>query len=149
MGSITFKLKKVSENAVVPKYAHIGDAGMDLYSVDEKTIPPHGRALISTGIAIALPDGYEAQIRSRSGLALKSGVFVLNSPGTIDTGYTGTIGVVLMNTTDEPFNVKVGDRIAQMVLASVTKGFAIVVDELDETDRGAGGFGSTGVAAKI
>jgi dUTP pyrophosphatase len=147
--SITFKLKKLSENAVVPKYAHYGDAGMDLYCSESVSIAPNGRCLVHTGIAIQLPDGYEAQIRSRSGLALKKGIFVLNSPGTIDTGYTGEIGVVLMNTTKDKFDVNVGDRIAQMVIEPITLGKAIVVDELDTTERGAGGFGSTGVSGKI
>jgi len=147
--SISFKLKKLSDKAVVPQYAHIGDAGMDLYATEDVTIPPMSAKLVHTGIAVALPDGYEAQIRSRSGLALKSGVFVLNSPGTIDTGYRGEIGVILFNTTTADFALSVGSRIAQMVLAPITKGTAVVVEDLDETDRGVGGFGSTGVTESI
>lgn len=146
---ITFKLKKLSDNAIVPKYAHVGDAGMDLYSTEEVRIPPMSAKLVHTGIAIALPDGYEAQIRSRSGLALKSGVFVLNSPGTVDSCYRGEIGVILFNTTKHDFYVQSGSRVAQMVLAPITIGEAVVVEDLDETDRGDGGFGSTGITNKL
>lgn len=146
---ITFKLKKLSDNAIVPKYAHVGDAGMDLYSTGDVTIPPMSAKLVHTGIAIALPDGYEAQIRSRSGLALKSGVFVLNSPGTVDSCYRGEIGVILFNTTMHDFYIQSGSRVAQMVLAPITRGEAIVVENLDETDRGDGGFGSTGITDKL
>ena len=146
---VTFKLKKLSDNAIVPKYAHVGDAGMDLYSTGEVRIPPMSAKLVHTGIAIALPDGYEAQIRSRSGLALKSGVFVLNSPGTLDSCYRGEIGVILFNTTKNDFYIQSGSRVAQMVLAPITRGEAIVVEDLDETDRGDGGFGSTGITDKL
>lgn len=110
----------------------------------EITIQPGGRALIPTGMSIALPEGYEAQIRPRSGLALKNGVTVLNSPGTIDSDYRGDVGVVLINQGFEPFVVKQGDRIAQMVVTTFEQVEFVTVSDLDETTRGAGGFGSTG-----
>lgn len=158
---MTIKFKKLVPDAIVPKYAHQGDAGMDLYAAED-TFIRHGDAeLIHTGIAIELPDGYEAQVRSRSGLALKNQVFVLNSPGTIDSNYRGEIGVILANFGNKQdivnergdafaygpadFNIHKGDRIAQLVIAPVTKAELVEVAELDETDRGKGGFGSTGV----
>ena len=107
-------------------------------------IRPGGRALIPTGLKIALPEGYEARIQPRSGLALKHGITVLNTPGCIDSDYRGDIGVILMNTSNEPFEVLQGDRIAQMLISKVERAQFIPVDELNETDRGAGGFGSTG-----
>ena len=118
---------------------------MDLRSVDDAVIPAGGRALVHTGLVVNLPPGYEAQVRPRSGLALKSGVTVLNTPGTIDAGYRGEIGVILANFGEEPFSVHKGDRIAQMVIAPVTFAEIVETDSIDETDRGAGGFGSTGL----
>jgi len=111
------------------------------------SIKPGGRALVPSGFKMALPQGYEAQIRPRSGLALKKGITLPNSPGTIDTDYRGEVGVILMNLGDEPFVIERGDRIAQMVIAPITVGVWAECDDLDETARGAGGFGSTGVAA--
>lgn len=118
---------------------------MDIRSVDALTIPVGKRALVHTGLIVNLPLGFEAQVRPRSGLALKSGVTVLNTPGTIDAGYRGEIGVILINLGDADFEVKVGDRIAQIVIAPVTQPTIVEATEIDETDRGAGGFGSTGV----
>ena len=112
--------------------------------VDELIIYPGGRALVPTGLKMALPAGFEAQVRPRSGLALKYGVTVLNTPGTIDSDYRGDIGVVLMNNSTEPFHVRTGDRIAQLVIAKHEQVQFIPVDELNETSRGTGGFGSTG-----
>ena len=142
---MTVAFKKLSPEAVLPAYAHPGDAGMDVCSVENLTVAPGGRALVHTGLAMALPPGYEAQVRPRSGLALKSGVTVLNTPGTIDEGYRGEIGVILANFGDSDFVVEKGDRIAQMVIAPVTRAEVVEVGEVDSTDRGAGGFGSTGV----
>ena len=137
--------KKLHPEAVLPSYAHPGDAGMDVCSVDSLEIPAGGRALVKTGLVIILPSGYEAQVRSRSGLALKSGVCVLNSPGTIDEGYRGEVGVILANFGDRPFTVKPGDRVAQIVVSPVTQAEIFETQEVDSTDRGEGGFGSTGV----
>jgi dUTP pyrophosphatase len=142
---VTLRIKRLHPDATLPVYAHESDAGMDVCSVDDLTISPGGRALVRTGLVFLLPPRTEAQVRSRSGLALKKGVFVLNSPGTIDSGYRGEVGVILANTGDEPFEVKKGDRIAQVVLAPVTQATIAEVDVVDATDRGAGGFGSTGV----
>ena len=142
---MTVSFKRLIPEAVLPAYAHPGDAGMDLCSVESLVIPAGGRSLVRTGLKMALPAGYEAQVRPRSGLALKRGVTVLNTPGTIDEGYRGEIGVVLANFGDEDFRVETGDRIAQMVIAPVTRAEISETDELDATDRGEGGFGSTGV----
>jgi len=142
---MTLRFKRLVPEAVLPAYAHPSDAGMDLHSVDELTIAPGARALVHTGLAVLLPPMYEAQVRPRSGLALKSGVTVLNTPGTIDSGYRGEVGVILANFGDAPFHVKRGDKIAQMVIAPVTQPTIAESDVIDETDRGAGGFGSTGL----
>ena len=142
---MTVKSRKSDPSATLPSYAHPGDAGMDLCSVEELVIPRGERRLVRTGLAMRLPPGYEAQVRPRSGLALKKGVTVLNSPGTIDEGYRGEIGVILVNLGDEPFGVCKGDRIAQMVVAPCARAEIALVSELDSTERGAGGFGSTGV----
>ena len=142
---MTVKFRKTDPSATLPSYAHPGDAGMDLCSVEELVIPRGERRLVRTGLAMRLPPGYEAQVRPRSGLALKKGVTVLNSPGTIDEGYRGEIGVILVNPGDEPFGVCKGDRIAQMVVAPCARAEIALVSELDSTERGAGGFGSTGV----
>ncbi|MCR5347681.1 MAG: dUTP diphosphatase [Fretibacterium sp.] len=128
----------------LPAYATGGAAGVDLRASESCVIPPGGRALVPTGIRIALPEGYEAQVRPRSGLALKHGVTLLNSPGTIDSDYRGEIRVILINLGQEPFNIQPGDRIAQMVFAPVTRCVWDETKSLDETGRGAGGFGSTG-----
>lgn len=139
------RFKRLNPDAVLPAYAHPSDAGMDLRSVADLEIPRGGRALVPTGLVILLPANYEAQVRPRSGLALKRGVTVLNSPGTIDSGYRGEIGVVLANFGDETFTIKKGDKIAQLVIAPVFQPQVEETDALDVTDRGAGGFGSTGV----
>jgi dUTP pyrophosphatase len=128
----------------LPSYATQGSAGMDLRSAETLTIKPHARALVATGIAIALPLGFEAQVRPRSGLAVKHGVTVLNSPGTIDCDYRGEIKVPLINHGDEDFVIARGDRIAQMVIAPAPQVTLEEVSTLDETLRGTGGFGSSG-----
>jgi dUTP pyrophosphatase len=133
----------------LPAYATAQSAGLDLMAAIEGEIvlAPGARQLVSTGLAIALPAGYEAQVRPRSGLALKHGITVLNSPGTIDADYRGEVKVLLINHGAEPFRLQRGDRIAQMVVAPVTRIAWNVVAALDETERGAGGYGSTGIAA--
>ena len=130
----------------LPQYATPQSAGMDLRAnTDEPfTLKPLERKLVPTGLFIALPEGYEAQVRPRSGLALKHGITVLNTPGTIDADYRGEIGVVLVNLSNDPFTVEPGERIAQMVIAKHEHADFIVVEELDETERGAGGYGHTG-----
>ena len=128
----------------LPEYATPASAGVDLRASEGCVIPPGGRALVPTGLRIALPEDYEAQIRPRSGLALRHGVTLPNSPGTIDADYRGEVRVILMNLGQEPFVVEPGDRIAQMVVAPVTRVAWSEVEELDATERGEGGFGSTG-----
>lgn len=136
-----------AEGLNLPQYATAQSAGVDLEAAVDApvTLQPGERQLIPTGLAIALPDGYEAQVRPRSGLAFKNGVTVVNAPGTIDADYRGEIKVILGNLGTEPFTVERGMRIAQMVVAPYTQVAWDVVDTLDETARGAGGFGSTGV----
>lgn len=131
----------------LPTYATSQSAGMDLRAnIDESVVlEPFERRLIPTGLHIALPVGFEAQIRPRSGLALKHGVTVLNSPGTVDADYRGEVMVLLINLSQEEFVINDGERIAQMVIASHEQGIMEIVDELDETERGTGGYGHTGV----
>ena len=138
-------IEKITQEAKTPEYAHVGDAGMDLFSVDEVVLNPLERKLIHTGIKIQLPSNTEAQIRPRSGLALKNGITVLNTPGTIDEGYRGEIGIVLINLSDEVFKVEKGMKIAQMVIKPTIQVEVEEVEGLDDTSRGEGGFGSTGV----
>jgi dUTP pyrophosphatase len=131
----------------LPAYATLQSAGMDLRANLEASVVLHPmeRKLIKTGLFIALPEGFEAQVRPRSGLALKHGITVLNTPGTIDADYRGEIGVVLINLSQEDFVIEDGERIAQMVIARHEQAELVVVEELDETERGAGGYGHTGV----
>lgn len=130
----------------LPAYATSLSAGMDLRAnLDQPVVlKPLGRALVPTGLYMALPAGYEAQVRPRSGLALKKGITVLNAPGTIDADYRGEVGVVLVNLSDEPFVVEDGERIAQLVVARHEQAEWVEVEQLDETERGEGGFGHTG-----
>lgn len=140
------KIKIINRSKhALPKYQTALSAGMDLYAnLDEPvTMKPLERKLIATGLLMELPQGYEAQVRPRSGLAIKNGITVLNTPGTIDADYRGEIGVILVNLSAESFTVNDGDRIAQMVIAKHETAIWNEVDELSETDRGAGGFGST------
>ena len=140
----TLKIKLINEEAVLPFQANKGDAGFDLFSSEQKIIKSGEAELISTGIIIELPEGTEAQIRPRSGLALKHSVTVLNSPGTIDEGYRGEIKVILINHGKADFMVEKHMRIAQMVVAPVAKVTMLRVDELTNSERGEGGFGSSG-----
>lgn len=129
----------------LPEYAHPGDAGADLVSTQAVRLEPGERALIGTGVRIALPDGFVAFVVPRSGLAAKHGITVVNAPGTVDAGYRGEIRVSLLNTDrNTAYDVAVGDRIAQLIVMPVTRARFIPVDALEESDRGAGGFGSTG-----
>ena len=144
--TVAFKRLPHGEGLPVPAYETAKAAGMDIpAAVDgEITLAPGARRLVPSGFAIALPAGYEAQIRPRSGLALKHGVTIVNAPGTIDADYRGEIGVILINLGDRPFAVSRGQRIAQLVVAPVTRAQLQSVDVLPETERGSGGFGSTG-----
>jgi len=134
------------ENAVIPQYAHLSDAGADLVSVESVTLRPGERRLVPTGIAIALPEGYVGLVHPRSGLAIRNGVALVNAPGTIDAGYRGEIKVCLINL-DPQVNVELpaGTRIAQLVVQEVARANFVEVSELSETERGDGGFGSTGL----
>jgi len=143
---VTFS--KSNPDAVPPKYAYESDSGFDLYSTEEMTIPSLDRQLIPTGIHIDIPEGYEVQVRSKSGLALKQGLMVLNSPGTVDQGYTGEIQVIMFNTTKNKVKIEKGQKIAQAVLCPVVSGKWINIierDELNAKDRNKNGFGSTGI----
>lgn len=133
----------------LPKYATSGSAGMDLKTTKDLILYPGGRVLAPTGLYMALPQGYEAQIRPRSGLALKKGITVLNSPGTIDSDYRGEVGVVLINHSNERVDFNTGDRIAQMVIAKYETAEWDEVNDLDDTDRGNGGFGHSGYSDKM
>ena len=128
----------------LPAYATSGAAGMDVVSAEDVTLPPGARHAVATGLSMAIPVGYEIQVRPRSGLALKHGVTVPNTPGTIDSDYRGELKVIMINHGTQAFEIRRGDRVAQLVLAPVTRAGWIEVDELDETARGEGGFGSTG-----
>jgi len=141
---IQVKIKRIHPKAQLPKQARVGDAGMDLYSVEEKSIKPGEYALVKTGIQIQLPPNTEAQVRPRSGLALKHGITVLNSPGTVDAGYRGEIGVILINHGKEEFHIEREMRIAQLVIQYVPDVKIFEVTELEESERGELGFGSSG-----
>jgi dUTP pyrophosphatase len=156
--SVQVKFKKVNENAILPKKATPGSAGYDLYAAESTNIPGVGKgfpgrvdgiiictALVSTGLQAEIPEGYEIQIRPRSGLAIKSKVTVINSPGTCDADFRGTINVALVNLSTHNFEVNIGDRIAQMVVCKLPDVELVEVDTLSETERGEGGFGSTGI----
>lgn len=138
------RFKKLNPEAVIPKYETPGSAGADLSSVERVDIGPGETKMIDLGFAVSIPSGYEIQVRPRSGLAVKHGITVLNSPGTVDSDYIGPMKVILSNFGTKTFSVNKGDRIAQMVLAEVSQAVFTVVDELDATARGHGGFESTG-----
>jgi dUTP pyrophosphatase len=132
------------EGLSLPAYATDGAAGMDVVSAEDVTLAPGARHAVATGLAVAIPPGFEIQVRPRSGLALKHGISVPNTPGTIDSDYRGELKVILINLGSDPFEIRRGDRVAQLVLAPVTRANWLEVDALDETTRGEGGFGSTG-----
>jgi dUTP pyrophosphatase len=141
------RVKKKNDRVILPQYETFAAAGMDLraFTDVEITITPLGRAKIPTGLFFEIPNGYEAQVRPRSGLAARQGITVLNSPGTIDADYRGEVEVILVNLGGEPFTVKNGDRIAQLVISPVVHAEISETENLSETSRGAGGFGSTGI----
>lgn len=139
------KIQLSSEKAKLPEYQTAGASGLDLVSIEDHLVLKPGEVkAISTGLSVAVPEGYEIQIRPRSGLALKNSITVLNTPGTIDSDYRGIIQVILVNFGTKEFNINPGDRIAQMIVCPVAKANFIIVDNLEETKRGTGGFGSTG-----
>lgn len=144
---VDVKFKKLDEMAVLPAYAHPGDVGMDLRAILDGpvTLRPFERILIHTGLAMELPEGYEAQIRTRSGLALKHAVVVLNSPATIEHTYRGEVGVILINLSNEPFTINPNERVAQLVIKRCETVNTSWVEELSDTERGTSGFGSSGL----
>lgn len=142
---VVIKLKKLDEGLPTPRYANIGDAGLDLYAAEDVTLAPGQRAMISTGIAVAIAPGYAGFVQPRSGLAAKQGFSIVNTPGLIDSGYRGEIKVIGINTDQAAsIELKRGDRVAQLVIQEVPVVELVEVDELDETERSVGGFGSTG-----
>lgn len=143
---IEIELKRLphGEGLPLPAYATEHAAGLDVVAAEDVTLPPGARRAVATGFAIAIPEGYEVQVRPRSGLALKHGITCLNTPGTIDADYRGEVKIILANLGGEDFPVKRGERIAQLVPAPVLRAAFREVEELDRTERGAGGFGSTG-----
>jgi len=149
--TIPVKVKRLphGEGLPLPAYATPGAAGMDVVSAEDVTLAPGARHAVATGLALAIPQGYEIQVRPRSGLALKHGITVPNTPGTIDSDYRGELKVILINHGPEPFVIARGDRIAQLVLAPVVQAAWDEVEALDATARGAGGFGSTGGHARL
>ncbi|PXA90935.1 dUTP diphosphatase [Nostoc sp. 3335mG] len=146
MALISIEVQRLShgEGLPLPGYATTGAAGMDVVAAEAVVIAPGARHAVATGFAMAIPEGYEVQVRPRSGLALKHGVTCLNTPGTIDSDYRGEVKVILANLGDQPFEIARGDRIAQLVPAPVQRATLALVDALDATERGSGGFGSTG-----
>lgn len=146
MKEIQMNIKFEHTEARTPAYKHTADAGADLYAVEEINIMPGTVGIVNTGVVFDIPAGYEVQIRSRSGLAAKNAVFVLNSPGTIDSGYLDPIKIILFNAGSTVFSVKIGDRVAQAVCSPVTRMNFTVVDDIAETERGRAGLGSTGVS---
>ena len=142
--NLVLKVKKLRSDAIAPQYAHPGDAGLDVFAAEEAVIPGQASKLVPTGVSLELPRGTEAQVRPRSGLALKHEISVLNTPGTIDEGYRGEVGVILVNHGQTDFKVTRGMKIAQMVIAPVLRVEVKECDSLSDTSRGEGGFGSTG-----
>jgi len=144
VNGMKIEIKKLHSDAIIPSYQTSGSAGFDLHAIEDCVVKCNHRALIGTGIALGIEDGYEVQIRGRSGLAIKHGIGVLNGPGTIDSDYTGEIKVILINHGDEDFIIKKGDRVAQAVVKEVIQATFEEVSELKKTARGESGFGSTG-----
>jgi dUTP pyrophosphatase len=142
--SVKMKIKKIHPDAIIPKYAHEGDAGMDLFSVEEVIIKPRYRLAVRTGLEFEIPEGYEAQIRPRSGMALKNGITVLNTPGTVDSGYRGEIKIILVNLSSKDYFIQKGDKIAQAIINKFEKVKIEEAGELSDSTRGKAGFGSTG-----
>ncbi len=143
MNSLKIKVMQINGGSI-PSYQTAGSSGFDLHANQDAVIPPGRWELVNTGLAVEIPEGYEIQIRSRSGLVLKEGIFVLNSPGTVDSDYRGEIGVILANFGKEPYTVHTGDRIAQGVVAPIIRAEFEITPSLNDTERGGGGFGHTG-----
>jgi len=141
---VTIKWVKISPLAKIPTFAHKGDAGADICSCEDLTIQPGERRIVRTGLKVEVPEGFELQIRPRSGLSANSPLLIPNSPGTIDSGYRGEVGVIIWNTGDIPYHIKAGDRIAQVVVNKLPDVVHIEAKELANSERGANGFGSTG-----
>ena len=139
------RIAKIHQDAILPHYVHPGDAGMDLYSIEDLKIPPGTTALVRTGLKIAVPENYEAQVRPKSGLALNHSISLPNTPGTIDSGYRGEVCVILINHGREAYHVQKRSKIAQLVICPVIRAEVVEVANLDNTIRGEGGFGSTGL----
>ena len=139
------KFKKLNDSALIPAYAHEEDAGMDIFSNEDATVKAKEWALIKTGFSMELPHGFEAQVRSKSGLSLKSGIIVLNSPGTIDENYRGEVCVIVMNVSNSDYHITKNQKIAQMVINKVEHLKCVEVSEISSSSRGEGGFGSTGL----
>lgn len=147
MTAVNVSIKRLDPSVELPRYAYEGDAGLDLRANESADIPPYGRALIPTGLAIAIPDGYAGFVQPRSGMALKRGLSIANTPGLIDAHYRGELKVIAVNLDPrETVHIERGERIAQLVIQQVPTVHLVEVDELGETDRGAGGFGSSGEA---
>ena len=148
---IEVKVKKLHPNAIVPRYMTEHAAGMDLFTVADEpaVLEPGERTLLPTGLAMEIPPGYEGQVRPRSGLALKKGIALVNSPGTIDADYRGEIGIIIINHGNEAVEIMPGDRVAQLIIAPVTRAALIEVDGLNDTGRNSGGFGHTGLSHKL
>lgn len=145
-GNVVVRIRRLSDDVVLPSYAHEGDAGMDLRAMETVTLQPFERRLVATGLAIAIPDGYAGLVLPRSGLAIKKGLTVANTPGLIDAHYRGELKVIAINVDpNDPVTIEAGDRIAQLVIQRIPEVQLVEVDELDDTDRGEGGFGSSGV----
>ena len=143
---ITLQLKKLDASLPTPRYAHEGDAGLDIYAAEDVTLQPGQRAMVPTGIAIAIPQGYAGFVQPRSGLAAKQGITIVNTPGLIDSGYRGEVKVIALNTDSaNTVQLKRGERIAQLVIQAVPVVTLEEVDELGSTERGSGGFGSSGM----
>jgi dUTP pyrophosphatase len=144
-GPLELPVRRLVPDVPLPSYAHPGDAGLDLASNEDVTLAPGERYAVATGLAIAVPEGWVGLVHPRSGLALRQGLTVANAPGTIDAGYRGELKVILVNLGSEPVEIRRGDRIAQLLLQEVGHALVVEVADLDETGRGAGGFGSTGM----
>ena len=142
---VKVKVKRIHPDAKIPGYAHPGDSGMDLYSVEDVAIGPGERKTVKTGLQISVPKGFEAQVRPKSGLAANFGITVLNTPGTIDSGYRGEVMVIMVNLGEEKYGVEKGKKIAQLVISRVEEAVVEETESLDGTRRNKGGFGSTGL----
>jgi len=142
---LKIKIQKINEDAIIPEYAHDDDAGMDVYSTKNYLLLPNHRILVGTGLKVEIPKGYEMQIRPKSGLALREGITVLNTPGTVDSSYRGEVGVVLINHSSKPYKIEKNQKVAQIVFNKIERAKLLLKEALSETKRGEGGFGSTGL----